>query len=74
ALDDVAYSTDPVFGVEIPSEVPGVPAHVLQPRATWSDPGQYDAQARKLTQMFAENFKQYMDQVSEAVQKAGPVG
>jgi phosphoenolpyruvate carboxykinase (ATP) len=74
ALDGVAYSTDPVFGVEIPAQVPGVPADVLQPRTTWANPNQYDAQARKLTQMFAENFKRYMDQVSEAVQKAGPVG
>jgi phosphoenolpyruvate carboxykinase (ATP) len=72
ALDRVPYQTDPVFGVEVPTEVPHVPASILQPRATWSEPDQYDVQARKLTKMFAENFTLYADQVSETVQRAGP--
>ncbi len=73
-LDGVPYRTDPVFGVEVPTEIPHVPASILQPRTTWSDPGRYDAQARKLSEMFTENFKRYADQVSEAVQGAGPTG
>jgi len=73
-LDRVACQTDPVFGVEVPTEVPHVPADILMPRATWQDVAAYDAQARKLTQMFADNFRRYADQVSEPVRNAGPTG
>ena len=72
-LDDVEYSVDPVFGVEVPTEVPGVPSEVLQPRGTWADADAYDAAAEKLAGMFKENFKKFADRVSEQVQAAGPV-
>jgi phosphoenolpyruvate carboxykinase (ATP) len=72
ALADVAYETDPVFGIEVPTSVPGVPTEVLQPRATWADPGAYDAKARELASMFADNFAAFADGVSEAVRSAGP--
>ena len=71
-LDDVEYSVDPVFGVEVPTEVPGVPSEVLQPRGTWADADAYDAAAEKLARMFKENFKKFADRVSEQVQAAGP--
>ena len=72
ALDDARFQPDPVFGVEVPAEVPGVPSEVLTPRATWADASAYDAQARKLATMFRENFEQYRTAVSEDVAKAGP--
>jgi phosphoenolpyruvate carboxykinase (ATP) len=40
----------------VPTRVPDVPDGVLDPRATWSDPKAYDAQASKLAGMFRENF------------------
>ena len=49
------------------------PNPVLSPRSTWTDPKAYDAQARKLAQMFRENFEQYRAEVPESVAKAGPV-
>ena len=42
---------------------------LLDPRSTWADPAAYDAQAAKLAAMFAENFAQYEDHVSDAVQR-----
>jgi phosphoenolpyruvate carboxykinase (ATP) len=72
ALDKASFRTDPVFGIEVPSAVPGVPADVLTPRATWADPAAYDAQARKLATMFRENFEQYRSQVPDTVAAAGP--
>jgi len=71
-LDDVEYVQDPVFGLAIPITVPGVPGEVLQPRDTWSDGAEYDANARGLAKMFRENFKQFADRVSDAVRAAGP--
>ncbi len=72
ALDKVEYQADPVFGVEVPAGVPGVPAEVLQPRGTWADGAGYDAQAQKLAGMFRENFKQFAESVPAAVVEAGP--
>ncbi|MGH2446558.1 MAG: phosphoenolpyruvate carboxykinase (ATP) [Candidatus Limnocylindria bacterium] len=71
-LDDVEYETDPIFGVQVPTSVPGVPSEVLRPRDTWADKDAYDAKAAELADMFAENFADYADGVSEAVRAAGP--
>jgi phosphoenolpyruvate carboxykinase (ATP) len=71
-LADVPYETDPVFGVQVPRAVPGIPPEVLRPRDTWADPAAYDAKARELAAMFVENFEAYHDGVSEDVRNAGP--
>jgi phosphoenolpyruvate carboxykinase (ATP) len=71
-LDDVATTADPIFGLEIPEAIDGIPAEILNPRATWPDGAAYDAQARKLARMFAENFAKFADGVSEGVLAAGP--
>jgi phosphoenolpyruvate carboxykinase (ATP) len=73
SLEAVGYRPDPVFGVQVPQTVPGVPSEVLRPRDTWSDPTTYDAKARELTTMFASNFAAYSDGVSGEVRAAGPV-
>ncbi|HEU5097600.1 MAG TPA: phosphoenolpyruvate carboxykinase [Roseiflexaceae bacterium] len=72
ALSDVPTTSDPTFGIAVPTACPEVPAEVLDPRSTWSDPAAYDAQARKLATMFAENFTAYAEQVTAEVRAAGP--
>ncbi len=64
--------TDPVFGLHVPTEIPGVPSAVLRPRETWSDKAAYDAQARKLATMFRENFKKFEKAAGNEVAAAGP--
>jgi phosphoenolpyruvate carboxykinase (ATP) len=54
-LRDVPTRVDPVFGVHVPTEVPGVPDEVLDPRSAWSDPSAYDREAARLKAMFDEN-------------------
>jgi phosphoenolpyruvate carboxykinase (ATP) len=71
-LDGVPTVVDPIFGLAIPTVVPGVPAEVLVPRSTWPDPAAYDEMARRLAHMFHENFEAYADGVSEAVRSSGP--
>ncbi len=68
----VDYETDPIFGVSVPVSVPDVPSAVLRPRSTWADPAAYDEKARELAEMFAENFEDYADGVTDAVRAAGP--
>jgi phosphoenolpyruvate carboxykinase (ATP) len=72
ALDEVPTRTGPIFGLTVPAAVPGVPDEVLIPRQTWADPAAYDAQARKLAGMFAENFTAFAGQVPAEVRGAGP--
>ncbi len=72
ALEDVATRKDPIFGLEIPLQIPGVPPEVMWPRDTWSDPAAYDRQARMLAEKFKANFKQFEDQVPEQVRSALP--
>lgn len=55
ALDEVPYEREPIFGLEIPTHVPGVPSHILQPRNTWHDPQSYDRQAYYLKELFSKN-------------------
>jgi phosphoenolpyruvate carboxykinase (ATP) len=72
ALDHVGYSKDPVFGLELPTKVPGVPSDLLMPRNTWADHASYDAQAAKLAEMFRKNFQTFAGGVSGEVAAAGP--
>jgi phosphoenolpyruvate carboxykinase (ATP) len=71
-LDGVEYREDPVFGIEVPVEIPGVDAALLDPRLTWSDPEAYDRKARELARMFRDNFEQFADEAGEPVASAGP--
>ena len=71
ALDIVQYRHDDLFNVDIPTEVPDVPPEILDPRNTWTDKDSYDLSARKLAQMFIENFKKF-ENVSPDIVNAGP--
>lgn len=55
----IAFNKEPFFGLAIPESVPDVPSHVLDPRAAWADKAAYDAQAKKLAKLFADNFAKY---------------
>ena len=71
-LDNVQYKKHPVFNLDMPTTCPGVPESVLDPRSTWSDPGEYDEQAKKLAKMFVDNFVTFEKDVAASVKEAGP--
>jgi phosphoenolpyruvate carboxykinase (ATP) len=73
-LDHAAFEADPIFNLDVPQAVPGVPPEVLRPRDTWKNPADYDEQAKKLARMFAENFKSFEADASHDVKAAGPRG
>jgi phosphoenolpyruvate carboxykinase (ATP) len=72
SLRDVPTAAHAVFGVQVPAQLPGLPTDVLDPRSTWADSARYDAQAKKLAQMFQKNFAKFANDVSEEVRRAGP--
>ncbi len=71
-LKGVEIHADPVFGLNIPASVPGVPDGILDPRETWPGKGSHDEQAKKLAGLFKENFEKFESEVAEDVGRAGP--
>lgn len=71
-LEDVNYDTDPIFGLSIPTAIDGVPDEVLIPRNTWADKDAYDDKAKKLANMFIENFEQFASEASDELLSAAP--
>ena len=69
ALAGVPFERDPVFGLETPTQCPGVPPELLNPRNMARDPAEYDQRAHKLADDFRKNFKQFEKDVPEAVLK-----
>ncbi|MEL6584616.1 MAG: phosphoenolpyruvate carboxykinase [Pseudomonadota bacterium] len=67
SLNKAEFRKDPNFGFEVPVKVPNVSDVLLDPRRTWNDKTAYDAQAKKLVDMFAENFGQYAPFVGDDV-------
>ncbi|MBC5824151.1 MAG: phosphoenolpyruvate carboxykinase (ATP) [Candidatus Eremiobacteraeota bacterium] len=71
-LDGATFRADPVFKLEVPTSVPGVPDEVLQARATWPDPAAYDAQANDLAKRFAANFEKFAATATSEIREAAP--
>jgi len=71
-LDDVEFRSDGLFAFAVPVTVPGVDDRLLDPRSTWNDPGAYDAAARRLAQMFVDNFEARFPDANELIVEAGP--
>mgnify|MGYP001233788782 FL=1 len=72
SLDDVDTHTHPIFNIEIPNLVEGVPDEVLNPEKSWTDFDAYKIEANGLAEKFIKNFAQYEDSVSEKVTLSGP--
>ncbi|MFD1020560.1 phosphoenolpyruvate carboxykinase (ATP) [Thalassobacillus hwangdonensis] len=70
-LNNAETTQDPIFGLEIPMHVPGVPDDVLVPRKTWNDPEAYDKKAKELAMKFHENFEKFT-KASDEIASAGP--
>ena len=71
-LDNVETETDPVFGIQVPLGVKGVPKECLFPRNTWKNPEAYDEKANELANQFIENFKEYESNVDKKILHASP--
>jgi phosphoenolpyruvate carboxykinase (ATP) len=70
-LNNVSYDIDPIFGLAVPVECPGVPAEVLKPVNVWQDKAEYEKTALKLAADFNANFRKFRG-VSEDIVNAGP--
>ncbi len=72
SLKDADFRTDPYFGFAVPTSVPGVEPHLLNPFKTWKDKAEFDQTARALVRMFQENFVKFEKHVGPDVKAAAP--
>ncbi len=63
---------DPIFGFEVVTECPHVPAEILVPENAWNDKTQFRETAKKLAHLFQENFQAFAAGASEQTRNAGP--
>ena len=71
-LDGVKFTKHPIFGVEVPGAVPGIPTEILDPRNTWADKEGYDKTAASLAEKFVANFKKYADFANDEILAGAP--
>jgi phosphoenolpyruvate carboxykinase (ATP) len=66
------YEKMPVFDLEVPRHIEGVPDEILMPRNVWKDQQVYDTQVIKLAHLFKKNMLDYADKCPYEVKSAGP--
>ena len=72
SINQQEFHVDPIYGFEVPKELPGVDSQLLDPRTTWADQDAYDKAERNLAKMYVKNFKKYEGVGSEDYTKYGP--
>ncbi len=72
SLKNADFRTDPYFGFSVPTSVPGVEPHLLNPIKTWKDKAEFDKTARLLVGMFQKNFAKFEKHVTADVRAAAP--
>ncbi|MGN6707907.1 MAG: phosphoenolpyruvate carboxykinase (ATP) [Candidatus Nitrosocosmicus sp.] len=70
-LNNVDYDHHDIFNLDYPISCPNVPSVILNPKNTWSDKEKYDLSAKRLSNLFVNNFKKF-DQVPQEIINAGP--
>ncbi|GAB4251641.1 MAG: phosphoenolpyruvate carboxykinase (ATP) [Acidobacteriota bacterium] len=71
-LDQVPYRTDRIFGFEVPTACPGLPAELLDPAQSWSDRDLYWRRYDELAARYIENFEKFAATCPPEVLAAGP--
>ncbi|KAK6116187.1 hypothetical protein DH2020_008456 [Rehmannia glutinosa] len=79
ALLEANYTKTEVFGLEIPTEIEGVPSEILDPANTWSDKNAHKDTLLKLGGLFKKNFEVFLNykigadnKLTEEILAAGP--
>src|SRR6202171_3955788 len=72
SLRSADFRTDKYFGFAVPTSLPGVEPHILDPIKTCADKAEFDKTARALVGMFQKNFAKFEAQVDADVRAAAP--
>lgn len=70
---DVPYSILPIFNLNIPQSVPGVPSALLDPRQAWGADHKWNTAAGELAEKFKKNFSKFTSNPETAkLVRSGP--
>ncbi|MBL7664812.1 MAG: phosphoenolpyruvate carboxykinase (ATP) [Bacteriovoracaceae bacterium] len=58
-LNKTEILEESIFGLKIPTHIPGIPSELLLPKRTWENALEYETTAHKLAEMFHKNFKKF---------------
>ncbi len=73
AINQADTKTIPVFGLEVPTALPGVDPKILDPRDTYANVADWQAKAEDLAGRFIKNFVKYTgNEAGKALVAAGP--
>lgn len=76
SIEDTDFEFDPIFKVDVPASVEGVPDVVLHPREYWKECGrteqEYEDACVKLAALFEKNFAEKHGEVAPEIAAAGP--
>ncbi|CCK69756.1 phosphoenolpyruvate carboxykinase PCK1 KNAG_0C06640 [Huiozyma naganishii CBS 8797] len=74
SLAQANYESLPIFNLEVPTAVNGVPHELLNPAKNWAQgEAKYNGAVSNLASLFVENFKIYQDKATPDVLAAGPI-
>ena len=71
-FDKIEFTHDEIFNLDIPKSCPNVPSEILNPINTWRNKEEYRDAARKLAEMFVENFSKKYSNMPDYIINAGP--
>ena len=72
-VNKAATKKIPYFDFEVPTELPGVDTHILDPRDTYANAAEWDEKAKDLAGRFIKNFAKYENnEAGKALVAAGP--
>lgn len=73
SLESEDYETMPVFNLQVPKTISGVPDEILSPRDSWTNRDEYDKTLNDLAKSFTENFKRFTNtELGKTLEMVGP--
>lgn len=73
SIDEAPTKFIPYFNLEVPTELPGVQTSILDPRDTYVNRSDWDGKAKRLAEMFINNFRRFENEpAGKALVGAGP--
>ncbi|OAV72853.1 Phosphoenolpyruvate carboxykinase [ATP] [Bacteroidales bacterium Barb6] len=73
SIDKAPTKTIPHFSFVVPTALPGVDPHILDPRDTYAAPAQWEEKAKDLANRFIKNFAKFTgNETGKALVVAGP--